>query len=196
MCHVSNLSWNTTDDTLHELFSGYGEVVSAEVQMSRTNSSRSQGWGLVEFASAAEVEYAISQCDGLDLDGREIRVREDKGSGTGHAAKEAMPAKTSGRVRKTLRNVADKVVDPHRIFIMNLNSTRRRTISRTTARRRARSRPSSSSRAAGPSGPRARPSSSTATPRPPPPPWRRSRARSSTGATCACGRTSPTKTYI
>ena len=85
--------------------------------MSRTNSSRSQGWGLVEFASAAEVEYAISQCDGLDLDGREIRVRADKGSGTGptgHAAKAAMP-------KKTRRNVADKVVDPHRVFVMNLN---------------------------------------------------------------------------
>ena len=86
--------------------------------MSRTNSSRSQGWGLVEFASAAEVEYAISQCDGLDLDGREIRVRADKGSGTGHVtahlAKEAMP-------KKTQRNVADKVVDPHRVFVMNLN---------------------------------------------------------------------------
>ena len=79
-----------------------------------SRAGRSQGWGLVEFASAAEVEYAISQCDGLDLDGREIRVRADKGSGTGHAAKEAMPAKTR-------RNVADKVVDPHRIFVMNLN---------------------------------------------------------------------------
>ena len=108
VCHVGNLSWETTGDTLRELFSGYGEVVKAEVQTSR--SGRSQGWGLVEFASAAEVEngcgvlpmphrrhrsapvrrksrpdgvfahrYAISQCDGLDLDGREIRVREDRG---------------------------------------------------------------------------------------------------------------------
>ena len=75
----------------------------------------------MEFASAAEVEYAISQCDGLDLDGREIRVRADKGSGTGvtgqtrvDAAKEAMP-------KKTRRHVADKGADPHRIFVMNLN---------------------------------------------------------------------------
>ena len=91
-----------------------------KVQMSRTNSSRSQGWGLVEFASAAEVEYAISQCDGLDLDGREIRVRADKGSGTGpkgHAAKDVMARMPA----KTRRNVADKVVDPHRVFVMNLN---------------------------------------------------------------------------
>ena len=65
--------------------------------------------------------YAISQCDGLDLDGREIRVRADKGSGAGvtgqtrvDAAKEAMP-------KKTRRHVADKVVDPHRIFVMNLS---------------------------------------------------------------------------
>jgi len=117
VCHVSNLSWETTDDTLHELFSGYGEVVSAEVQMSRAG--RSQGWGLVEFASAAEVEYAISQCDGLDLDGREIRVRADKG----RVAKEAaVPAKTK-RQRQTQRNLndADKVVDPVRIFVMNLS---------------------------------------------------------------------------
>ena len=69
----------------------------------------------MEFASAAEVEYAISQCDGLDLDGREIRVRADKGSGKGvDVVKAAMPAKTR-------RNVADKVVDPHRLFVMNLN---------------------------------------------------------------------------
>ena len=33
VCHVSNLSWDTNDETLHELFSGYGEVVSAEVQI-------------------------------------------------------------------------------------------------------------------------------------------------------------------
>ena len=110
VCHVGNLSWETTGDTLRELFSGYGEVVKAEVQMSRTNSSRSQGWGLVEFASAAEVEYAISQCDGLDLDGREIRVRADKGRVT----KAAAPAKTQ-------RNDADKVVDPTKIFVMNLS---------------------------------------------------------------------------
>ena len=85
--------------------------------MQTSRSGRSQGWGLVEFASAAEVEYAISQCDGLDLDGREIRVREDKG----RVAKEAaVPAKTK-RQRQTQRNVADKVVDPHRVFVMNLN---------------------------------------------------------------------------
>ena len=40
----------------------------------------------------------------------------------GHVAKEAMPAKTK-RQRQTQRNlnVADKVVDPHRVFVMNLN---------------------------------------------------------------------------
>ena len=56
---------------------------------------------------------------GLDLDGREIRVREDKG----RVAKEvAAPAKTK-RQRQTQRNLnnADKVVDPTRIFVMNLN---------------------------------------------------------------------------
>ena len=42
----------------------------------------------------------------------------DKGSGTGHAAKEAM---LSAMPKKTRRHVADKVVDPHRIFVMNLN---------------------------------------------------------------------------
>ena len=108
VCHVGNLSWDTTDDTLHDLFSGYGEVVKAEVQMSRAG--RSQGWGLVEFASAAEVKYAIEQCDGLDFDGREIRVRADKGRVT----KAAAPAKTQ-------RNDADKVVDPTKIFVMNLS---------------------------------------------------------------------------
>jgi len=106
-CHVSNLSWDTTGDTLRELFNGYGEVVKAEVQMSREG--RSQGWGIVEFASAAEVKYAIEQCDGLDFDGREIRVRADKGRATKSAA--ARPQ----------RNDADKVVDPTKVFVMNLS---------------------------------------------------------------------------
>ena len=52
------------------------------------------------------------------LDVRPVSSCADKGSGTGHVtahlAKEAMP-------KKTRRNVADKVVDPHRIFVMNLN---------------------------------------------------------------------------
>ena len=190
MCHVSNLSWNTTDDTLHELFSGYGEVVSAEVQMSRAG--RSQGWGLVEFASAAEVEYAISQCDGLDLDSREIRVREDKGRVT--VAKEAaVPAKTK-RQRQTQRNLnnADKVVDPTRIFVMNLNFD---TTEEDLADHCASSGEVASvelltrGRAQRPSGSAVveyRYAEAAAA-------WRRSRARSSTGATCACGRTSPTK---
>ena len=106
-CHVSNLSWDTTGETLRELFNGYGEVVKAEVQMSREG--RSQGWGIVEFASAAEVKYAIEQCDGLNFDGREIRVRADKGRATKSAA--ARPQ----------RNDADKVVDPTKVFVMNLS---------------------------------------------------------------------------
>ena len=112
--HVGNLSWDTTDEMLYELFSQYGDVQSATVQMNKTG--RSQGWGLVSFAGDWEVENAIEQCDGLELDSREIRVRADKGSKVAGApaAKAAMPPKPPVDER-------DKVPEPCKVFVMNLS---------------------------------------------------------------------------
>lgn len=76
--HVSNLSWDTTDDGLHGFFSEFG-ASSAEV-MVHDDSGRSKGWGLVHFATADDAASAMDQLQGEDLDGRFVRIKID-GSG-------------------------------------------------------------------------------------------------------------------
>jgi RNA recognition motif-containing protein len=73
--YVGNLSYNTTDDSLRELFGKAGTVLSAEVVRDRYT-DRSKGFGFVEMESAADADKAISDYDGTSLDGREIKVSE------------------------------------------------------------------------------------------------------------------------
>ncbi|XP_021730770.1 29 kDa ribonucleoprotein A, chloroplastic-like [Chenopodium quinoa] len=71
--HVGNLSWKVDDAALKSLFSEQGEVVEAKVIYDR-DSGRSRGFGFVTYNSADEVNSAIESLDGVDLNGREIRV--------------------------------------------------------------------------------------------------------------------------
>ncbi len=84
---VGNLSWNTTDSTLFEAFSQFGEVTEAKVITDR-DTGRSRGFGFVTFTDSSAGEKATSALDGTDLDGRTIRVNEaqdrrDNGGGGG-----------------------------------------------------------------------------------------------------------------
>ncbi|XP_066387867.1 RNA-binding protein CP29B, chloroplastic-like [Miscanthus floridulus] len=71
--YVGNLSWGVDNSALANLFSGQGEVLEARIVYDR-ESGRSRGFGFVTYGSAEEVENAISNLDGADLDGRQIRV--------------------------------------------------------------------------------------------------------------------------
>ncbi len=64
---VGGLSYDTTDESLGELFS------QAAVIRDRM-SGRSKGFGFVEMATEEEAEKAISTLSGQSLDGREISV--------------------------------------------------------------------------------------------------------------------------
>jgi RNA recognition motif-containing protein len=72
---VGNLSWNTSDDGLYEVFAQFGEVSEAKVITDR-DTGRSRGFGFVTFAEEGAGEDAMSAMDGSDLDGRPIRVNE------------------------------------------------------------------------------------------------------------------------
>jgi len=74
---VGGLSWNTTDDGLLEAFSAFGEVSDAKVITDR-DTGRSRGFGFVTFAESDAAATAIAQMDGTELDGRTIRVNEDR----------------------------------------------------------------------------------------------------------------------
>ncbi|KAF3668917.1 putative 29 kDa ribonucleoprotein B, chloroplastic-like isoform X2 [Capsicum annuum] len=71
--YVGNLSWGVDDLSLRELFSEQGKVVDAKVVYDR-DSGRSRGFGFVTYSSATEVNNAIDSLNGVDLDGRSIRV--------------------------------------------------------------------------------------------------------------------------
>ncbi|KAK6943831.1 RNA recognition motif domain [Dillenia turbinata] len=71
--YVGNLSWGVDDLALETLFSEQGKVMEAKVVYDR-ESGRSRGFGFVTYSSAEEVNSAIESLDGVDLNGRAIRV--------------------------------------------------------------------------------------------------------------------------
>ena len=81
--YVGNLSWNTTEADLKDLFGTFGEVHSVAVITDR-DTGRSRGFGFVEL-DQADAEKAIAELDGRDFGGRSLRVNEaqDKRRGGG-----------------------------------------------------------------------------------------------------------------
>ncbi len=73
--YVGNLSYQMTDDDLHNAFSAYGEVSSAKIIMDR-ETGRSKGFGFVEMPNDDEGQEAIKGLDGTDVGGRNIKVNE------------------------------------------------------------------------------------------------------------------------
>lgn len=75
--YVGNLSFNTTNQDLNELFGTIGNVESANVIEDR-ETGRSRGFGFVEMSSKEDGENAIAQLNGKEVDGRELKVNEAK----------------------------------------------------------------------------------------------------------------------
>lgn len=73
--YVGNLSYNTTEDTLRDLFSAIGDVDSVNIITDRM-SGRSKGFGFVEMTTEAAAQSAITQLNGTMLDDRQITVAE------------------------------------------------------------------------------------------------------------------------
>lgn len=71
--YVGNLTYDTTEDHLLDLFGAYGEVVSAQIIVDR-ETNRSRGFGFVEMKSGAE--EAVNALNGQDYRGRSLTVNE------------------------------------------------------------------------------------------------------------------------
>ena len=85
--YVGNLSYDTTDAALEQMFAAFGAVQSAQVIMDR-ESGRSKGFGFVEMSSDAEAQAAIAGLSGKAAGGRNLTVneakpRDDRGGGGG-----------------------------------------------------------------------------------------------------------------
>ncbi|KAB8260265.1 hypothetical protein BDV32DRAFT_123418 [Aspergillus pseudonomiae] len=74
---VGGLSWHTTDESLREGFSQFGQVEEAIVVKDR-DTNRSRGFGFVRFTTEAEADAAVQELNNTEFDGRVIRV--DKAS--------------------------------------------------------------------------------------------------------------------
>ncbi|MBM2814057.1 MAG: hypothetical protein HW421_819 [Ignavibacteria bacterium] len=72
--YVGNLPFNTTDDELKEIFSGYGQVTSAKIIMDR-ETGRSKGFGFVEMSETI-ARKAITELDGAQLGEKTLTVNE------------------------------------------------------------------------------------------------------------------------
>jgi len=75
--YVGNLSFDTTEDALKELFAEAGTVSSASIIMDKF-SGRSKGFAFVEMSSEEEAKKAIEMLNGKEIDGRNIVVDEAK----------------------------------------------------------------------------------------------------------------------
>lgn len=72
---VGNLSFNTAEDELRQLFEAYGQVDRVSILTDR-ETGRSRGFAFVEMANAEEGEKAIAGLNGTQVGGRTINVNE------------------------------------------------------------------------------------------------------------------------
>ena len=86
--YVGNLSFDTTQGKLQELFEAHGQVSTVNVITDR-DTGRPRGFAFVEMMTDEGASAAIRALDGQDVDGRALKVSEAKpraprGGGGGH----------------------------------------------------------------------------------------------------------------
>ena len=87
--YVGNLSFQTTDADLNDMFSEVGQVESVQIITDR-DTGRSKGFGFVEMSDDAAAAKAIERFNGREVNGRALTVNEarpkdsgSRGSGSG-----------------------------------------------------------------------------------------------------------------
>jgi len=85
--YVGNLSYQTTQESVRELFEQVGEVAEVNLITDR-DSGRPKGFGFVEMATEEGAQEAIRRFNGFTLDNRpltvnEARPREERSGGFG-----------------------------------------------------------------------------------------------------------------
>jgi cold-inducible RNA-binding protein len=75
--YVGSIPFNTTEESLRDLFSSIGEVESVSVITDR-DTGRSKGFGFVEMSSEEDAKKAIEQLNGKTFMERALVVNEAK----------------------------------------------------------------------------------------------------------------------
>ncbi|CAL6329633.1 unnamed protein product [Bathycoccus prasinos] len=77
--HVSNLSWETTSDSLAEHCKGLSQPI-VRCEVARMSNGKSKGWALMDFESLDQVEEGVKVLHDTELEGRHICVRIERKS--------------------------------------------------------------------------------------------------------------------
>ncbi|HEX4645085.1 MAG TPA: RNA-binding protein [Verrucomicrobiae bacterium] len=86
--YVGNLSYNTTENDLQDLFSQHGPVTGVDMIMDKF-SGRPRGFAFVVMETKEGAEAAIAALNGKNLDGRDLTVNEAR-------PREDRPARSGG----------------------------------------------------------------------------------------------------
>ncbi|KAH0456062.1 hypothetical protein IEQ34_013969 [Dendrobium chrysotoxum] len=68
-----NLCWSVTSEALKQVFKDYGNLVSARV-IYDGETGRSRGFGFVCFSTKEEMDSAMESLNGVELEGRALRI--------------------------------------------------------------------------------------------------------------------------
>jgi RNA recognition motif-containing protein len=71
--YISGLSFNASEESLEELFAGYGEVTSAKIIKDKFTGN-SRGFAFVEMSSDADGQKAIDELNDTEFKGKNISV--------------------------------------------------------------------------------------------------------------------------
>lgn len=97
--YVGNLSFDTSEQQLEELFAQFGSVQSATLVTDR-DTGRPRGFGFVEM-SDDDARTAMAELNGKNVDGRDLTVneakpRESRGGGGGGGGYRGGGARSGG----------------------------------------------------------------------------------------------------
>ncbi|HOV64765.1 MAG TPA: RNA-binding protein [Spirochaetia bacterium] len=73
--YVGNMNYRTTEESLKNLFSEYGEVGKVNI-ISDKVSGRAKGFGFVEMVHDEDAAKAIEELNGKEFEGRQLKVNE------------------------------------------------------------------------------------------------------------------------
>ena len=73
--YVGNLSFQTTEDGIRQLFTPHGEITEVSIVTDR-ETGRSRGFAFVTMAQDSQAQAAITALNGTEVEGRALTVNE------------------------------------------------------------------------------------------------------------------------
>jgi RNA recognition motif-containing protein len=73
--YVGNISYSMKEDDLKQAFSKFGQVLSVKIITDR-RTGKSKGYGFVEMDNEADASEAMTNLNGKELAGRNVKVNK------------------------------------------------------------------------------------------------------------------------